>query len=100
MTKAPHASQPILRAGIRIPEAHAVLILLHGRGGSAADSFHMGFDGILRAFRIALSSKRSPSECRRTLCAHNHGNSGVGLARPWGLLSRCSAVRRLIRLPR
>lgn len=42
MTNSPHASQPILRAGIRIPEADAVLILLHGRGGSAADILALG----------------------------------------------------------
>lgn len=42
MTNAPHASQPVLRAGTRIPEADAVLILLHGRGGSAADILSLG----------------------------------------------------------
>ena len=42
MTNSPHASQPILRAGTRISEADAALILLHGRGGSATDILGLG----------------------------------------------------------
>jgi len=42
MTKSPHASEPILRAGLPVSEADAVLILLHGRGGSAADILALG----------------------------------------------------------
>jgi predicted esterase len=33
----PHAGQPVLRAGPRIPDARLVAILLHGRGASAED---------------------------------------------------------------
>ena len=42
MTKSPHASEPILRAGLPVSEADAVLILLHGRGGSAVDILALG----------------------------------------------------------
>ena len=42
MTNSPHASQPILRAGPELSEADSVLILLHGRGGSAEDILGLG----------------------------------------------------------
>lgn len=42
MTNSPHASQPILRAGATLSEADSVLILLHGRGGSAEEILGLG----------------------------------------------------------
>lgn len=42
MIESPHASQPILRAGLPISRAKATLILLHGRGGSASDILELG----------------------------------------------------------
>lgn len=42
MTKSPHVSEPILRAGLPVSEADAILILLHGRGGSALDILALG----------------------------------------------------------
>jgi len=42
MTESPHAAQPILRAGVPLPNARAALILLHGRGGSAEDILALG----------------------------------------------------------
>ena len=42
MSNTPHGSQPILRAGTDVLEAEAVLILLHGRGGTAADILALG----------------------------------------------------------
>jgi phospholipase/carboxylesterase len=37
MTSDPHRNSPILRAGLPLAEAAGVMILLHGRGGSAED---------------------------------------------------------------
>ncbi len=37
MSEQYHANQPVLRAGVPIKEARIAMILLHGRGGSAAD---------------------------------------------------------------
>jgi predicted esterase len=42
MTGSPHAAQPIIRAGAPLPDARAVMILLHGRGGSAEDIIAFG----------------------------------------------------------
>ena len=39
MTTDPHASQPIVQAGTSLARASGVMILTHGRGGSAADIF-------------------------------------------------------------
>ena len=36
-TRDPHAGQPVLRQGPTLEEARLVVILVHGRGGSAAD---------------------------------------------------------------
>ena len=33
----PHKGQPVLRAGAELEEANAAVIMLHGRGGNAAD---------------------------------------------------------------
>lgn len=35
--KDPHADQPVLHAGARLVKAHALLIMLHGRGSTARD---------------------------------------------------------------
>lgn len=37
MTADPHGNQPVLEAGIPLPSAAAVVVLLHGRGASAED---------------------------------------------------------------
>ena len=37
----PHAGQPILRRGPSLPEARLVVILVHGRGGSAEDMLQL-----------------------------------------------------------
>ncbi len=42
MTASPHGTQPIVRAGVPLQDARAVLILLHGRGGSAEDIIALG----------------------------------------------------------
>lgn len=42
MTGSPHAAQPIIRAGVPLPDARAVLILLHGRGASAEEIIALG----------------------------------------------------------
>jgi phospholipase/carboxylesterase len=42
MTKDPHSSQPIVRAGTALKHASAALILMHGRGGSAEDILGLG----------------------------------------------------------
>ena len=44
MTSDPHLKQSILRSGRPLNEASAVMILLHGRGGSADDMFSLGAD--------------------------------------------------------
>lgn len=44
MTPDPHRYQPLLRLGMPLQEASAVMILLHGRGGSAEDMFSLGED--------------------------------------------------------
>ncbi len=38
----PHESQPVLRAGQPLDRAHAAMILVHGRGASAADIMTVG----------------------------------------------------------
>ena len=42
MTSDPHRNQPVLRLGVPLDEAAGVMILLHGRGGSAEDMFSLG----------------------------------------------------------
>lgn len=42
MISDPHRNQPILRLGKPLSEASAVMILLHGRGGSAEEMFSLG----------------------------------------------------------
>jgi phospholipase/carboxylesterase len=42
MTGSPHAAQPIIRAGVPLPDARAVLILLHGSGASAEEIIALG----------------------------------------------------------
>ena len=42
MTSDPHRYQPLLRLGVPLDEAAEVMILLHGRGGSAEDMFSLG----------------------------------------------------------
>ncbi len=42
MTPDPHRDQPVLRSGVPLTEAAAVLILLHGRGASAEDILSLG----------------------------------------------------------
>jgi phospholipase/carboxylesterase len=42
MTVDPHGNQPVLAAGLRLPEAAAVVILVHGRGASAEDILNLG----------------------------------------------------------
>lgn len=44
MTTDPHASQPIVQAGTSLAGASGVMILTHGRGGSAADILSLGAD--------------------------------------------------------
>ena len=44
MTTDPHRNQPLLRLGMPLHEASAVMILLHGRGGSAEDMLSVGED--------------------------------------------------------
>lgn len=42
MNSNPHGSEPIVKAGTRLADAAGVIILLHGRGGSAADILGLG----------------------------------------------------------
>ena len=42
MTADPHGKQPIVQAGAPLSDAAGVLILLHGRGGSAEDILDLG----------------------------------------------------------
>ncbi|ONG53105.1 hypothetical protein BKE38_13510 [Pseudoroseomonas deserti] len=42
MSANPHAGRPLLRAGVPAGEAPRALVLLHGRGGSAADILGLG----------------------------------------------------------
>ncbi|WP_159999226.1 alpha/beta hydrolase [Roseomonas sp. 18066] len=42
MTANPHAGRPLARAGVAAGEAQRALILLHGRGGDAADMLGLG----------------------------------------------------------
>ena len=42
MTFDPHRNQPLLRLGVPLDEASRVMILLHGRNGSAEDMFSLG----------------------------------------------------------
>src|SRR5436189_97137 len=38
----PHAGQPVLQAGAPLATAHAAMLLVHGRGASAADIMTVG----------------------------------------------------------
>src|SRR4029077_20062930 len=38
----PHAGQPVLHAGASLATAHAAMLLVHGRGASAADIMTVG----------------------------------------------------------
>src|SRR6266852_8669628 len=38
----PHAGQPVLHAGTSLATAHAAMLLVHGRGASAADIMTVG----------------------------------------------------------
>src|SRR5438445_11266679 len=38
----PHAGQPVLHAGTPLATAHAAMLLVHGRGASAADIMSVG----------------------------------------------------------
>jgi phospholipase/carboxylesterase len=42
LTTDPHHDQPLLRLGSPLEEAEALMILLHGRGGSPEDMFSLG----------------------------------------------------------
>jgi phospholipase/carboxylesterase len=42
MTPDPHRDQPVLRAGRKLQDAPGAVILLHGRGASAADILELG----------------------------------------------------------
>ncbi len=42
MTTDPHGAQPIVVAGTALANANGVIVLLHGRGGSAQDILHLG----------------------------------------------------------
>lgn len=44
MTADPHRNLPVARLGAPLSEASGVMILLHGRGGSAEDMFSLGED--------------------------------------------------------
>jgi len=44
MSELYHANQPVLHAGVSVQEARSAVILLHGRGGSAADILSLADD--------------------------------------------------------
>jgi len=48
----PHAGQPVLHAGVPLPDARAVVVLTHGRGGSSQDM--LGLAGELEAPGVAF----------------------------------------------
>ncbi len=51
MTSDPHAAGAVLQAGVPLAEAATVIVLLHGRGGSAEDILQLG--SALRLPRVA-----------------------------------------------
>ncbi len=57
----PHAGQPVLHAGPRIPEARLVAIMLHGRGASAEDIL-----GLAREFSARDVAYLAPQAANRT----------------------------------
>jgi predicted esterase len=47
----PHEGQPVATAGAKLAEAHAAIVLLHGRGGDAASM--LGFSDVIAGPRFA-----------------------------------------------